>query len=86
MNKLLENRRKRIPLKIRIEVAIQAYFIAELCGSYFMPVDEESEEYKKLSEINQKAFDEANPLIEIVMEEVSEWVKDGMPKNKLDES
>jgi len=82
-----ERLRKDIPLHIRITVAIQAHFIAERGGSFFMPVDETSDEYKEISKINGEACKEAAPIIKETLRVVEEWIEDGMPakKDKSDE-
>ena len=74
---------KRIPIKNRIEIGIQAYFVMKNGGSLIMPINEQGEEYKIINRINQASFREAEPIIDIVMKAINGWIEDGMPiKNK----
>ena len=49
-------------------------------GSAFMPIDEESAEYKEAERISVEAFKEAEPVIGYILKAVDKWVEDGMPK------
>lgn len=65
----------RIPLSTSIKVGIQSYFIANRGGSFFMPADEECEDGKKIIEINGAACTEAQPIIDLVLEEIDDFEK-----------
>lgn len=76
MNNRIKKLRKQIPLDIRIRVAIQSFFINKLGGSLFLPIDEQSDEYKVIRDVNNLAFTEAQPLVDDVTECIDVWLKD----------
>jgi hypothetical protein len=69
----------KIPLDVRLKVAIQAHFIYEGGGSFLMPLDINGNDIPEAVEHNQKCLDKAKPIIELVMNELEEWKKDGCP-------
>jgi hypothetical protein len=78
-SEVLDRILKEIPLEIRLKVAIQAYFIAEEGGSFFMPLDENGNDLPEVVEKNEECFKKAKPIIDLVLKELEEWKKDGCP-------
>jgi hypothetical protein len=79
-SQLIKEILKRTPLETRIAVSVRAHFMQIHGGSPLMPVDEESKNHKELSKRNAKAYEDAQPIIDVVLEKVAQWVEDGMPK------
>jgi hypothetical protein len=78
-SKVLGRILKDIPLEVRLEIAIQAHFIYEGSGSFLIPLDINGNDIPEAVEHNQKCLDKAKPIIELVMNELEEWKKDGCP-------
>ena len=70
---------KNISLEIRIKVAIEAYFISKYGGSLIMPLDENGNDIPEVVEKNIKCLEKANPIINIVLDEIKKWKNNGCP-------
>ena len=70
---------KKIPLETRIKTTIEAFFIAEFGGTFFVPIDEDGNELLEAVEANNKCFKKAEPLVKNVLKEIEDWKKDGCP-------
>lgn len=79
-NDIINKMLKEIPLETRVKVTIQSYFLTEFGGSIFMPLDENGDDIPEVVEANTKCYEMAKPLIEMVMEDIEKWKKDGSPK------
>jgi len=66
-------------LEIRVKVTIQSHFILEKGGSLLVPVDENGDLNQELMKINYEACKEAKPLVDMVLQHIKEWKKDGCP-------
>jgi hypothetical protein len=80
MKDSIKNLIKSIPLETRIKVNVEAYFVRKAGCSMIIPVDENGEPDKALYEATNKAVMDAQPLIDLIMEEIEGWRKDGEPK------
>lgn len=76
-NNIISDLTKNIPLETRLKVDIQAFFIDEYGGSFFIEHNENGEEIKNHN--NVLAFEKAHPLIKTIMETIKEWKEDGCP-------
>jgi hypothetical protein len=79
-SKILKN--IEIPLEIRVEVAIQAHFIKENGGSMLVPLDKDGNDILEVTQINSKCLEMAQPIIDVVLEEIKEWKKEKGIKEK----
>lgn len=70
---------KEIPIETRVGVAIQAYFINEYGGNFFIRLDENGNDIQEDVDTAKKIYDKAKPLIKIVLDEIKEWKEDGSP-------
>ena len=70
---------KQIPLRLRLKTAIQMHYLAEMEGYIFMTADDSTEQYRKEVEKNTEIMKSAQPLIDMVLQDVGEWEKDGCP-------
>lgn len=70
---------KKIPLDVRLRVAIESHFLVEGGGSLLMPLDENGNDIPEVAEHNRKCLDKAKPIVELVLEELKGWEKDGRP-------
>jgi hypothetical protein len=70
---------KKIPLRVRLKTAIQMHCLVEMGGHIFMTADDSTEQYRKEVEKNTEIMKFAQPLIDIVLQDVEEWKKDGCP-------
>lgn len=73
-NNIISEIAKTIPLETRIVVDIQAYFIELYGGTYFQEMDKNGKDI--VNENNKMAFEKAKPLIDSVLETISEWKRD----------
>lgn len=71
-----EEVRKNIPLSMRLDVSITAYFIKKYGGSMFIHFDKEGHELPPDKD-TKKAMKEAKEIIKIISRELKEWKKDG---------
>lgn len=78
-NKLIEKILKETPLETRVKVSIEAHFIAEYGGTFFMPLDENGNDISEAVEANRKCFEKAEPLLKAVLDDIKQWKKDGCP-------
>ncbi len=78
-NNIIDKLLKKTPLEIRIKVAIEAFFITEYGGTFFMPLDEDGNDIPEAVEANRKCFEKAEPLLKHIMEDIKGWKEDGMP-------
>lgn len=76
---LLDDLKKEIPLKIRLETTITAYCIHKMGGHMFMDADEESELYKEQIEKNAEIARFSDLLIHMIFEDIDKWEEDGCP-------
>lgn len=65
-----------VPLEIKVRTDIEFFFLEKYGGSFCMPADESSQEYKDVLEANTKCMKEAKPLIDAVMKTIREHEKD----------
>ena len=80
MAKTINDLNIEVPLDVRIEVSVQAYFLHLRGGSFLMPADETSEKYKMVAEKNSEILKEARPVIDLVLQKIKEWEEDGRPE------
>lgn len=78
-NELIDKILKEIPLETRVKVSIEAYFIAEYGGTFFMPLDKNGNDTPESVEANRKCFEKAEPLLKLVLDDIKEWKEDGCP-------
>lgn len=67
---------RRVPLEVRIRVAVEAYFLNQKGGSFFVPVDETGEPLPELVEHNRRILEETEELIDLLLREIRKWKKD----------
>lgn len=79
MNDKFKKILKNIPLETRVRVSIQAHFIAENGGSLFLPIDENGNEDQDVIKANKVCLDKAQPLIDIILNDIKKWKEDGCP-------
>ena len=75
-NKRFREMVKQVPLSIRLEVTIQAFFLNEYGGAILMPLDENGNGLPEAVEANKKCIEKAAPLIRDVLDAVKQWEKD----------
>ena len=78
-NKLIDKILKKTPLETRVKVSIEAYFIAEYGGTFFMPLDENGNDIPEAVEANRKCFEKSEPLLKAVLDHIKQWKDDGCP-------
>lgn len=71
---------KNIPLEIRLKVAIEAYFVEKYGGYFFIPLDDDGEGNAEVIQKNRECSEKAQPVIELVLEEIKQWKLDGKPE------
>jgi len=71
---------KATPLKSRIKIDIQCYFLHKNGGSFFIPLDEKGNENEEVMTKNREIIKECQPFIDDILKTVDEWIEDGMPK------
>ena len=76
---------KQIPLVTRITVALQAHFLHEGGGTFFMPMDEEGNDIPEAVAKNKECFDKAQPIIDLVLGTINDWKQDGILNIDYDE-
>jgi len=63
---------KSIPLDVRVKVGI----LYTNGGSFLVPLDENGEEYPEVTEVNNKGYALAQPVVESALEIIKEWKED----------
>lgn len=71
---------KNIPLEIRLKVAIEAYFVGKYGGSFFVPLDDDGQGNVEVIQKNRECLEKAQPVIDLVLEEIKQWKLDGKPE------
>ena len=56
-NDIISQLLKEAPLETRIRVTIEAFFIAEYGGTFFIPLDEDGNDMPEAQEANRKCFE-----------------------------
>ena len=67
---------KNIPLDVRVKVGIQAEILYANGGSFLVPLDENGEEYPEVTEVNNKGYALAQPVVKSALEIIKEWKED----------
>lgn len=67
---------EEIELSINLKVSIQNYFLQKGGGSILVPINNQGESYSDLVDINDECFEEAEPIVKIVLEELEEFKKE----------
>jgi len=70
---------KEIPLESRIRIDVQSHFLEKHGGTFFMPANDTSKEYKLAMKANKKALKGSSELIKILTDSITSWKKDGCP-------
>jgi hypothetical protein len=73
---------KSTPLETRLRRAIESYFISKHGGCFLIPVDEQGEPIQEAMEANERCFELAQPLVELVLKNVAQWKADGKPEKQ----
>lgn len=71
---------KKIPLEIRLKVAIVAYFFEKYGGYFFIPLDNNGQGNVEVIQWNRECLEKAQPVIDLVLEEIKQWKVDGKPE------
>lgn len=79
----IKKMRKKIPLETRIRVDIEAFFIPELGGSFLIRLNKNGTESKIDMKKNQKCWNKAKILTDILLTTIEEWENDN---NKIREN
>jgi len=78
-SELIDRMLKKTPLETRVKVTIRSYFITQHGGTLLTPLDENGDAIPEAVETNRKCFEEAEPLLKAVLEDIKKWKEDGCP-------
>ena len=78
-NNIIEKLMKETSLEVRITSTIQSYFIINHGGSLLIPIDENGNEPQEIIEINDQCIALAEPLLQMVLQDIKEWKEDDCP-------
>ena len=78
-SKVIDSFSKGISLRTRLKVGIESHFIFTGGGSFFMPASEEGPLYDEIMAKNKECLAAAQPILDIIERELTEWENDGNP-------